>query len=87
MTTSSTANDANATRHASAPALWALAAVLALLAGGCAGVKPWQRGPLTDYTMRPDRDPLADSLYEHVYFTREAAAGGRGVGGGGCGCN
>jgi hypothetical protein len=37
--------------------------------------------------MRPDRDTLADGLYEHVYFTREAAAGGRGVGGGGCGCN
>ena len=40
-----------------------------------------------DYTMRADRDPLADSLHEHIYFTREAAAGGRGVGGGGCGCN
>ncbi len=57
------------------------------LATGCANVKPWQRGPLSDYLMRSDRDPLADSLYEHVYFTREAAAGGRGVGGGGCGCN
>ena len=42
---------------------------------------------MTDYTMRPDRDPLSDMFAEHVYFTREAAAGGRGVGGGGCGCN
>ena len=66
-----------------------LVAVLALGAAltGCANVKPWQRGTLADYTMRPDRDPLNDSLSEHIYFTREAAAGGRGVGGGGCGCN
>jgi len=54
---------------------------------GCGTVQPWERGTLSDYTMRPDRDPLNDSLREHVYFTREAAAGGRGVGGGGCGCN
>jgi hypothetical protein len=55
--------------------------------GGCATVRPWERGTLADYTMRPDRDPLDESLQEHVYFTRESAAGGRGVGGGGCGCN
>jgi len=54
---------------------------------GCGTVQPWERGTLSDYTMRPDRDPLSDSLRDHVYFTREAAAGGRGVGGGGCGCN
>jgi hypothetical protein len=64
-----------------------LLAGVALLSAGCAGVRPWERGPLSDYIMRPDRDTLADGLYEHVYFTREAAAGGRGVGGGGCGCN
>ncbi len=65
------------------------ACVLALAAGlsGCAAVPPWQRGTLSDYTMRPDRDPLDQSFREHIYFTREAAAGGRGVGGGGCGCN
>ena len=54
---------------------------------GCGTVQPWERGTLSDYTMRPDRDPLTDSMREHVYFTRESAAGGRGVGGGGCGCN
>ena len=58
-----------------------------VLGAGCTAVKPWERGTLSDYTMRPDRDPLSDSLYEHIYFTREGAAGGRGVGGGGCGCN
>lgn len=59
---------------------------LALLTG-CEAVKPWQRGTLAEYTMRPDRDPLGDALSEHMYFSREAASGGRGVGGGGCGCN
>jgi hypothetical protein len=70
---------------------------LALLLGavvfsGCAGtslvrVKPWERATLTDYTMRPDRDPLATAFAEHTYFSRETATGGRGVGGSGCGCN
>jgi len=37
--------------------------------------------------MNPDRDPLATAMAEHVFFSREAASGGRGVGGSGCGCN
>jgi hypothetical protein len=62
-----------------------------LLGTGCAGpavrVRPWERGPLADAAMDPDRDPLGSALTEHVYFSREAASGGRGVGGSGCGCN
>jgi Domain of unknown function (DUF4266) len=54
---------------------------------GCAHVKPWQRATLADETMRPDRDPLGELLSEHLWFSREAASGGQGVGGGGCGCN
>ena len=72
----------------------ALAALLwaALGLAGCTGaqmvrVQPWERAALADYSMRSDRDPLADSLSEHVYFAREAASGGKGVGGSGCGCN
>lgn len=61
--------------------------VAAVFAGGCVSVKPWQRGTIADSTMRPDRDPVGSALNEHVWFSREAAAGGRGVGGGGCGCN
>ena len=34
----------------------------ALLGSGCANVKPWERGTLTDYTMRADRDPLGVSF-------------------------
>jgi hypothetical protein len=50
-------------------------------------VKPWQREYLADSTMDPNRDPLGEAMMEHVYFSREAASGGRGVGGAGCGCN
>jgi len=50
-------------------------------------VQPWERATLADYTMRPDRDPLTTVMAEHIYFSREAASGGRGVGGSGCGCN
>lgn len=54
---------------------------------GCQHVEPWERGTLADYTMRADRDPLTVVNREHMWFSREAASGGRGVGGGGCGCN
>jgi hypothetical protein len=62
------------------------------LFSGCANpnlvrVKPWERATLTTYSMRPDRDPLHTSMMEHTFFSRETAAGGRGVGGSGCGCN
>ena len=75
------------------PARILLFLVLAAVAlSGCATtnavrVKPWERGLLADPTMDPNRDPLAAEMIEHVYFSREAAAGGRGVGGAGCGCN
>ena len=59
---------------------------------GCANtnlvrVKPWERATLASYDMRPDRDPLSTTMAEHIYFSRETATGGRGVGGSGCGCN
>ena len=60
--------------------------------GGCTStelvrVQPWERATLAGYAMRPDRDALGTALAEHTYFSRESAAGGRGVGGSGCGCN
>ena len=66
---------------------FALLALGASSLSSCTSVKPWERGHLADYLMRPDRDPLTGSISEHMWFTREAFAGGRGVGGGGCGCN
>jgi hypothetical protein len=64
----------------------ALVSLLAISAG-CQNVKPWQRATLADATMRADRDPLGTAQDEHIFFSREGASGGRGVGGGGCGCN
>lgn len=64
-----------------------LGCIALLFTSGCANVKPWQRGALSDYTMRPDRDPLGVSQRNHIWFSREEANGGGGVGGGGCGCN
>ena len=65
----------------------AVLAVISALGTGCSTVEPWQRRTLSDATMRGDRDPAGLLLAEHMWFSREAAAGGRGVGGGGCGCN
>lgn len=68
--------------------LFGLASMVALLgATGCANVKPWQREHLADDTMRADRDPVGITQKEHIWFSREEAAGGAGIGGGGCGCN
>jgi hypothetical protein len=70
--------------------LGALAVALAF--SGCSSapltrVKPWERGTLADVSMDPNRDPLGTAMLDHVYFSREAASGGTGVGGAGCGCN
>jgi hypothetical protein len=64
-----------------------LLVMVAFGATGCTTVQPWERATLSSYSMRPDRDPLAQAMAEHIYFSREAAAGGRSVGGSGCGCN
>jgi hypothetical protein len=74
------------------PRLILLAGLGLAAAAGCAGpgavrVHPWERGALADPTMQPDRDPLGSAMSEHVFYSREAASGGRGVGGSGCGCN
>jgi len=57
--------------------------------GGCSsiGIKPWEREILAKPEMALDAYPIDTSFDEHVYFSKEAASGGRGFGGGGCGCN
>lgn len=56
---------------------------------GCAhvGVDPWDRDILAQPDMNLDADPVAQGLDDHIYFSKEASSGGRGFGGGGCGCN
>jgi hypothetical protein len=61
---------------------------LVLLAlGGCAGVQPWERDVLARPEMSLDTAPLDAAIDDHIYFSKEASSGGRGFGGGGCGCN
>ncbi len=71
--------------------VYSLLVMVAMAAGftGCqnVNVQPWEKGLLADYTMRADRDKLHDAMSEHIYFSREASSGGRGVGASGCGCN
>jgi Domain of unknown function (DUF4266) len=64
-----------------------LAAMLAI--SGCAMQPPqaWEKGNLARKDMSLNSDPLDSAFLQHVYFSKEAASGGTGVGGGGCGCN
>lgn len=50
-------------------------------------VEAWERGVLASDDMQLDADPVRTFSDEHIYFSKEASTGGRGVGGGGCGCN
>jgi len=68
--------------------------LLLLLAGiflinGCAavGVNVWERDVLSKPSMQLDNEAVDRSLDDHIYFSKEASSGGRGFGGGGCGCN
>ncbi len=51
------------------------------------GVKPWERDVLARPEMALDFNILTLKLDDHIYFSKEATSGGRGFGGGGCGCN
>jgi hypothetical protein len=70
--------------------------LFALLAGysaslaGCSfipPVQPWEKGNLSRPEMTFEKDRLDNAFTEHIYFSKEAASGGSGVGAGGCGCN
>ncbi len=72
--------------------VWGRCGLIALLTSlaGCAGLpgpQPWEKGNLARPEMKMDKDGLEARFMSHVYFSKEAAAGGDGVGGGGCGCN
>ena len=57
---------------------------------GCATdspVRAWEKGVLAKPEMGFGNDRLDAQLDDHTYFSKEAASGGSGVGGGGCGCN
>ena len=50
-------------------------------------VQPWERDILARDDMQLEPDPMRAFVDDHIYFSKEAATGGKGVGGGGCGCN
>ena len=58
---------------------------------GCGNIEPWvkpyERDKLADPIMALDGDPVSVAYIQHVYEAREAAKGGEGAVGGGCGCN
>lgn len=60
-----------------------------LLSAGCSsmGVEPWDRDILAKDEMQLTTDALEAATDDHIYFSKEASSGGRGFGGGGCGCN
>jgi hypothetical protein len=60
-----------------------------LLASGCSsmGVEPWERDILAKEEMQLTTDAAEAAADDHIYFSKEASSGGRGFGGGGCGCN
>jgi len=62
-------------------------AVLVLALSGCTAVQPWERDVLARPDMSLDANPLDAAIDDHIYFSKEASSGGRGFGGGGCGCN
>jgi thiol-disulfide isomerase/thioredoxin len=50
-------------------------------------LKAWERGYLADPIMSLDGDPVARIQRDHIFSSKEGAAGNGGVAGGGCGCN
>jgi len=71
--------------------LWILTAGLLVMGtiSGCStmGVEPWERDVLAKDEMQLTSDPVEAASDDHIYFSKEASSGGRGFGGGGCGCN
>jgi hypothetical protein len=63
--------------------------LLSLASAACSslGVEPWERDVLAKEEMQLTTDPVEAGLDDHIYFSKEASSGGRGFGGGGCGCN
>jgi len=68
---------------------FSLLLLLAATLSGCTslGVQPWEREVLARDDMQLDANGLDTAFDDHIYFSKEGTSGGRGFGGGGCGCN
>jgi hypothetical protein len=67
--------------------LMSLAALISVTGCASLGVEPWDRDILAKDEMQLVVDPIEAATDDHIYFSKEASSGGRGFGGGGCGCN
>jgi len=67
--------------------IFSLSVMVMLSACSTLGVEPWERDVLARDEMQLVSNPLEANLDDHIYFSKEASSGGRGFGGGGCGCN
>jgi len=61
--------------------------ILCSVLAACAPVQPWEGGRLAQPQMALEGDALLSAMDQHVYTSKEAASGGIGPAGGGCGCN
>ena len=72
-------------------ALCLVTLALSAMLAGCGHVEPWvkpyERERLANPVMAWDRAGISAGYIHHVYENREAARGGTGSAGGGCGCN
>lgn len=66
-----------------------LAGLLGLLSGcaGPGGPAAWDKSFVAKPEMSMSWNALGSRLDQQIYESKEAASGGYGVGGGGCGCN
>lgn len=65
----------------------ALLVLLALAAGGCATVRPYQRERLADPSMSFQAEAREHARKSKSFESREGSSGGTGGAGGGCACN
>jgi hypothetical protein len=62
-------------------------ALVALPLGACVHVHPYEREDLARPSMDAAREGSEMRFLTHIHDSREAATGGSGSTGGGCGCN
>jgi outer membrane murein-binding lipoprotein Lpp len=58
-----------------------------ILLTGCQNVEPWERDRLAEPAMQLISDVAERERDQQIFFSKEAASGGTGAAGGGCGCN
>jgi hypothetical protein len=66
---------------------FSISILISMSACSSMGVEPWERDVLAKEEMQLTTDAIEAATDDHIYFSKEASSGGRGFGGGGCGCN